>query len=107
MWGHPKPVPNFDTIDIRVDVVSLGAATLESSTRLNSWFSPSAGARTVVLGIRVAAASLGGGSYRALPPVIFTLDVRIRSRTTGVVLAQGRLTLRRPQPIDLNTVGGS
>lgn len=107
MWGHPKPVPNFDTIDIRVDVVSLGAATLESSTRLNSWFSPSAGVRTVVLGTRVAAASLGGGSYRALPPVIFTLDVRVRSRTTGVVLAQGRLTLRRPQPIDLNTIGGA
>ena len=107
MWGHPKPVPNFDTIDIRVDVVSLNGATLESSTRLNSWFSPSAGVRTVVLGIRVAAASASGSQYNIqIPPLIFTLDVRIRSRTTGVVLAQGRLTLRRPQPIDFNSGGG-
>lgn len=104
MWGHPKPVPNFDTIDIRVDVVSLGAATLESSTRLNSWFSPSAGVRTVVLNIRVGTVN---PNQISIPPLIFTLDVRMRNRTTGVVLAQGRLTLRRPQPIDLNNVGGA
>ena len=108
MWGHPKPVPNFDTIDIRVDVVSLGAATLESSTRLGSWFSPSAGVRTVVLNIRAAVVSTGGSSYyNPPPPLIFTLDVRMRDRATGAVIAQGRLTLRRPQPIDLNTVGGA
>ena len=107
MWGHPKPVPNFDTIDIRVDVVSLGAATLESSTRLNSWFSPSAGARTVVLGTRAPAVSPGGYQYNIqVPPLIFTFDVRIRSRTTGVVLGQGRLTLRRTQPVDWNSGGG-
>lgn len=106
MWGYPKPVPNFDTIDIRVDVVSLGAATLESSTRLNSWFSPSAGARTVVLGIRAPAVSPSGYQYNTqVPPLIFTFDVRIRSRTTGVVLAQGRLTLRRTQPLDFNNMG--
>lgn len=108
MWGHPKPVPNFDSVDIRVDATSLGGATLESSTRLNSWFSPSAGARTVVLGIRAPAVSPGGYQYHIpVPPLIFTFDVRIRSRTTGVVLAQGRLTLLRTQPIDFNNVGGS
>ena len=63
--------------------------------------------RTVVLGIRVAAASASGSQYNIpIPPVIFTLDVRMRNRTTGVVLAQGRLTLRRPQPIDFNSGGG-
>lgn len=108
MWGHPKPVPNFDTIDIRVDVVSLDAATLESSTRLNSWFSPSAGVRTVVLNIRAGVVSAAGSQYGIpIPPLISTLDVRMRNRTTGVVLGQGRLTLRRPQPIDLNSVGGA
>lgn len=108
MWGHPKPVPNFDTIDIRVDVVSLDTATLESSTRLNSWFSPSAGAHTVILGIRAFAVSpVGIKYYTRVPPLIFTFDVRIRSRTTGVVLAQGRLTLRRTQPLDFSNVGGA
>ena len=89
MWGYPKPVPNFDTIDIRVDVVSLGTATLEGSTRLGSWFSPSAGARTVVLN------TLHYMGY--FEPFLF--DVRMRNRTTGVVLGQGRLTLQRSEPI--------
>lgn len=96
MWGHPKPVPSFDTIDIRVDATSLGGATLESSTRLNSWFSPSAGARTVVLNTYHAMGFFG--------PVL--LDVRMRNRTTGVVIAQGRLTLVRSQPVDWNGNSG-
>lgn len=90
MWGYPKPVPNFDSVDIRVDSASLGGAVLESSTRLNSWFSPSANMRTVVLNTYHEMAFFG--------PVL--LDVRMRNRTTGVVIAQGRLTLVRSKPVD-------
>lgn len=77
MWGTPLPVPGYGDTTFRVDAVGTPAGV--TLTGFSLWTNPSP---SVVL---TAAGDFPAGTL--------TWTVRIRNRTTGVVIAQGNLTV--------------
>ncbi len=100
MWAQPKPAPNFDTIDFRVDLFDAPSGVdVGASPGLGAWFSPSSANRTVTLRTfhRI------GTFLNEYGPI--QLDFRARNRLSGVLIAQGRLTFTRSKPYDPNSWG--
>jgi uncharacterized phage protein (TIGR02218 family) len=85
MWASPLPLPGYGDVSFRVDL----AATTDGLTLsgFSQWLDPSP---SVVL----AAA----GVY---PNGVWTFTVRVRNRTSGLVIAQGDLVLTfDPDPVE-------
>lgn len=85
MWGSPLPLPGYGNVSFRVDL----AATTEglALSGFGQWIDPSP---SVLLS--------AAGMY---PNGTWTFTVRVRNRTSGIVIAQGDLVLTfGPDPVE-------
>lgn len=100
MWVSPRPAPGFGDVEFRVDVARPDFPAVPGrpdppSTRVGEWFDPAV-ANWCAIGISEDAAFprlIGDELWR-----VVVATVRVRNRTTGVVIAQGDLTLRYLSP---------
>ena len=92
MWASPRPVPGYGGTTFRVDVVAppVGGGTNPAAlSGFAQWVNPSP---SVLVAIDAAPQHLLGGTW------VFT--IRIRNRTTGIMISQGDLTVVfAPDPI--------
>jgi uncharacterized phage protein (TIGR02218 family) len=85
MWASPRPTPGYGDTTFRVDVLAPpveGGPNLAVLTGFAQWVDPSP---SVLVAIDAAPQHLLGGTW------VFT--IRIRNRTTGIMIAQGDLTV--------------
>ena len=86
MWASPRPTPDFGDVEVRVDAVLQGPqSSIVGSLRHAQWFDPH---EFNTCAIRVLSLEQW---FEAKPNVVAT--VRFRNKTTGLVLAQGDITL--------------
>lgn len=86
MWGSPRPTPGFGDVEVRVDVALQGPlSSIVASTRHAQWFDPH---DFQTCAVRVVSLEQ---YFETKPSLIAT--VRFRHKTTGLVLAQGNITL--------------
>ena len=84
MWGSPLPLPGYGNVSFRVDLA--GATEGRTLSGFGQWLDPSP---SVLL-------SAAGTN----PDGTWTFTVRVRNRTSGVVIAQGDLVLTFvPEPV--------
>ncbi len=108
MWANPKPAPGYGDIDVRIDLVNQSAELgyfdilTAANTRISTWFDPSS-VNWCAFTLREYQGAVGAAN---VPWRVVVATVRVRNRTTGVVIAQGDLTLRFNNPYpDPNTTG--
>ena len=94
MWASPRPTPGYGDTTFRVDVLAPpveGGPNLAVLTGFAQWVDPSP---SVLVAIDAAPQHLLGGQW------VFT--IRVRNRTTGIMIAQGDLTVVfGPDPVEV------
>jgi hypothetical protein len=92
MWASPRPLPAWGDIDLRVDLtyppLVSGMGLVEvSRVRVGAWMNPASFTTCT-------ATMTNSAQVPAVPAVqVLLATVRVRNHTTGVVIAQGDITL--------------
>jgi hypothetical protein len=86
MWADPRPLPAWGDLDFRVDLAYPQGVTEYSATQVASWMTP-----PTTTSCSARAGNWANSIYDFTQTLIAT--VRVRNHTSGVVIAQGDITI--------------